>query len=172
MMSPLVVSILTLVVSSGLLASWRGGPPERLAAAIIVGWVLTDALYHVLFGPSGFEEVDPVHLVLDGAELVAITWLALQANRMWPMWAAAAQLICVTGHLAAFVEPVAVRRAYWAMTQLPQYIQLTALLLGAFAHARRVRRFGPYRSWRVPKAAPAPAFIASRHNPPGRIDRP
>jgi hypothetical protein len=148
-MSPLVITIATVVVSSGLLAYWRGGPPERLAAAIIVSWVLTDIGYHLVFGPSGFDVVDPVHLVLDGGELVAITWLALRANRMWPLWAAAAQLICVTGHLAAFIEPVAVRRAYWAMTQLPQYIQLTALLLGAFAHARRVRRFGLYRSWRV-----------------------
>ena len=41
------------------------------------------------------------------------------------------------------------RRAYWAMTQLPQYIQLTALLAGAWAHARRERLIGPYRSWRV-----------------------
>ena len=61
--------------------------------------------YHLAFGPSGFEQVDPVHLVLDGGELVAIVWLALRANRMWPLWAAAAQLICVSGHLALFVAP-------------------------------------------------------------------
>jgi len=147
-MSLQVIVIVGLVVVAGSLAFQQGGPPEKLAAAIIVGWILVDALYHVLFGPSGFDTVDPVHLVLDGGELAAIVWLSLRANRMWPLWAAAAQLICVSGHLAVMVEPGGVRRAYWAMTQLPQYIQLTALLLGATAHARRERRVGRYRSWR------------------------
>ena len=147
---PAEVSVtLVLVLAAAACAYWRGGPPERLASVVIAALFVIDISYHLVFGPSGFDKVDPVHLVLDGGELVAITWLALRANRMWPLWAAAAQLICVTGHLAAFVEPVAVRRAYWAMTQLPQYIQLTALVLGAFAHARRVQRVGLYRSWRV-----------------------
>lgn len=141
--------VLLLFLVSGLVAFQRGGPPERLAAAVIVGWIVTDAGYHLLFGPSGFDTVDPVHLVLDGAELCAIMLLALRANRMWPLWAAAAQLICYSGHIAAFIEPGGMRRAYWAMTQLPQYIQLLALLLGAAAHARRTRRIGRYRSWRV-----------------------
>jgi hypothetical protein len=138
---------LAMVFAAAFLAVARGGPPERLAAAIIVCWILSDLAYHLAFGPSGFARVDPVHLVLDGAELVAIVWLALRANRMWPLWAAAAQLICVSGHLALFMEP-GMRRAYWAMTQLPQYIQLTALVIGAVWHARRYARIGPYRSWR------------------------
>lgn len=143
-----VVLALALVLAAVVLAVARGGPPERLAAAIIVCWIIADVSYHLVFGPSGFDEVDPVHLVLDGGELVAIVWLALRANRMWPLWAAAAQLICVSGHVAIFISPEGMRRAYWAMTQLPPYIQLTALVLGAVAHARRLQRIGPYRSWR------------------------
>ena len=144
-----LILILTLVCGAGWLGYRQGGPPERLAAVIIVGWVLIDALYHILFGPSGFDRVDPVHLVLDGGELLAIMWLALKANRMWPLWAAAAQLICVSGHITLLIQPEGMRRAYWAMTQLPQYIQLAALLCGATAHARRVRLVGRYRSWRL-----------------------
>jgi len=143
-----VILALTVVFGSAFVAVARGGAPERLAAGIIVCWILADVAYHLMFGPSGFERVDPVHLVLDGGELVAIVWLALRANRMWPLWAAAAQLICVSGHLALFIEPHGMRRAYWVMTQLPQYIQLTALVLGAVAHERRLQRIGPYRSWR------------------------
>lgn len=142
-----VILALTVVAAAAFVAVARGGPPERLAAAIIVCWIIADVFYHLLFGPSGFDRVDPVHLILDGGELVAIMWLALRANRMWPLWAAAAQLICVSGHMALFMEP-GMRRAYWALTQLPQYIQLTALFLGAMAHARRFDRIGPYRSWR------------------------
>ena len=131
-----VILALTVVYASAFVAVARGGAPERLAAGIIVCWIMADVAYHLMYGPSGFAHVDPVHLVLDGGELVAIVWLALRANRMWPLWAAAAQLICVSGHIALFTEP-GMRRAYWAMTQLPQYIQLTALVLGAVAHARR-----------------------------------
>lgn len=144
-----VVIVLALVLGSAAVASWRGGPPERIAAAVIVGWILTDAAYHLLFGPSGFDTVDPVHVVLDGGELIAITALALRANRLWPLWAAAAQLICVCGHLAAFIEPGGMTQAYWALTQMPQYIQLVALMMGASAHAKRERKVGRYRSWRI-----------------------
>ncbi len=138
-----------MVLAAGTLTALaRGGPPEKLAAAIIVSGVMAGAAYHLGFGPSGFAHVDPVHLILDGIELVAIMGLALRANRMWPLWAAAAQLICVSGHVAMFTVP-GMQRAYWAMTQLPQYIQLLALVLGAVAHARRSDRIGPYRSWRL-----------------------
>ena len=143
-----VILALALFCAAGFFAVARGGPPERLAAVIIICWIIADVSYHLVFGPSGFARVDPVHLVLDGGELIAIVWLALRANRMWPLWAAAAQLICVSGHLAVTVEPDGVRRAYWAMTQLPPFIQLIALVLGAVAHARRFERIGPYRSWR------------------------
>ena len=144
-----VTLVLASLLVAAVVAVREGGAPERIGAVIIAAWILSDWIYHVLFGPSGFERVDPVHVVLDGAELVAIMWLALRANRMWPLWAAAAQLICVVGHLAVMIEPDGVRRAYWAMTQLPQYIQLVALLLGVAAHAHRQRRVGRYRSWRL-----------------------
>jgi hypothetical protein len=147
-MPPVVAIGIASIACAVFVAYHRGGPPERLAATIIVAWMVSDVSYHLAFGPSGFDNVDPVHIVLDGAELVAIMWLALRANRMWPLWAAAAQLICVSGHIAASIEVTGMRRAYWAMTQLPAYIQLLALVLGVVAHARRFERIGPYRSWR------------------------
>ncbi|MXO59240.1 hypothetical protein GRI89_06770 [Altererythrobacter salegens] len=142
------IFIVALVCLSGSVAYRRGGPPERFAAMVIVGWVAADALYHLVFGFSNFATVDPIHIVLDGAELAAIMWLALRANRVWPMFAAAAQVMCVSGHIAVLIQPEGANRAYWAMTQLPQYIQLAALLAGALAHERRVRLIGRYRSWR------------------------
>jgi uncharacterized membrane protein len=145
-----VVLIQMAMIAGALLVAFRkGAAPERLAAAIIGTWMGVDVSYHMLFGPSGFDRVDPVHLILDTVVLVAITTIALRANRIWPLWAAAAQLICVTGHLAIVVQPEGIRRAYWAMTQIPPFIQLFALLLGAAAHSRRKRRWGPYRSWRL-----------------------
>ena len=148
-MSLVVLTALAIFATTVAYALWRGGPPERVAAEIIIVWILSDFTYHQVFGPSSFAEVDPVHLVLDGAQLAAITWLALRANRVWPLWAAAAQLITFTGHVAVMVDAGVLRRAYWAVRELPGYIQLLALACGAVYHARRVRRIGPYRSWRL-----------------------
>jgi hypothetical protein len=142
------ILIVALVCLAGFVAYRRGGPPERVAAMVIVSWVAADALYHLVFGFSNFATVVPFHVALDGAELAAIIWLALRANRVWPMFAAAAQVMCVSGHIAVLVQPEGAHRAYWAMTQLPQYIQLTSLLAGAFAHQKRLRMIGRYRSWR------------------------
>lgn len=147
-MAPEVLIAIALVVGGTFVAYNRGGPPERMAAKIIVAWLIADVTYSVTFGSSSFDRVDPARVILDGVVLVAITGLALRANRMWPLWAAAAQLICVLGHLVAYIDVTGMKRAYWALTQLPPYIQLVALLLGALAHTRRLQRIGPYRSWR------------------------
>jgi hypothetical protein len=147
-MPPEVVIAIAFIVGGVLVGYHRGGPPERLVATIIVAWVVSDVVYSLIFGPSSFVTVDPARVILDVGELIAITWVALRANRMWPLWAAAAQLICVSGHIAAVIDVGGMRRAYWALTQLPAYIQLIALVLGAAAHARRFARIGPYRSWR------------------------
>ena len=148
-MSSFGLASLALFAAASSYALWRGGPPERFAAKIVILWILTDVGYHVLFGPSGFTVVDPAHLVIDGAELVAITWVALQANRIWPVWAAAAQLMTFSGHLVVMISGTGWNYAYWAMTQLPPYIQLFALVCGVVFHARRFRRIGHYRSWRL-----------------------
>lgn len=148
-MSIQVLLVLSLIVLGTFAAYSRGGPPERFAAVLLAGLVLVDTVYHLLFGPSGFDRVDPWHVFLDVTMLGLLMWLALRANRIWPLFVAAAQLLSVTGHIAVLVQPDGMRRAYWAMTQIPQYIQLTALLAGAIAHARRERMIGPYRSWRT-----------------------
>lgn len=148
-MSWVVLTSLALFVASSTYALWRGGPPERLAAKIVLVWVMTDVGYHQLFGPSGFVVVDPAHLVIDGAELVAITWVALRANRLWPLWAAAAQVMTFSGHIVVLIGESGLNYAYWAMTQLPPFVQLLAMVCGAAFHARRFRRIGHYRSWRL-----------------------
>ena len=54
-------------------------------------------------GPAAVVEhaLAAAHLVLDGAQLVAIVWLALRANRIWPLFAAAAALSWARRRFAA-----------------------------------------------------------------------
>jgi hypothetical protein len=148
-MSWVVLTSLALFAAASGYALWRGGPPERIAAKIVIVWILTDVGYHLLFGPSGFVVVDPAHLVIDGGQLLAIMWVAMRANRLWPIWAAAAQVMTFSGHLVVMISESGWNYAYWAMTQLPPYIQLLAMVCGAASHAHRYRRIGPYRSWRL-----------------------
>src|SRR5437870_13778580 len=99
-MAPEVFIMLALFAAALAIAFRRGGPPERRTTIVITVWYGATLVYHAIAGPAGFDRIDPGDLLLDCAELVAITWVALRANRLWPLWAAAAQLICVSGHVS------------------------------------------------------------------------
>ncbi|WEK47230.1 MAG: hypothetical protein P0Y56_02805 [Candidatus Andeanibacterium colombiense] len=129
-------------------AFFRGAAPERRTAITILIWFLADPVYHRIFGPPQFVALDYGHAVLDGMELTALLLIALRANRLWPLWAAGAQFAAMSGHFAMAVHSAGVTSAYWAVTQLPIFPQLFALVLGTVAHERRLRRIGPYRDWR------------------------
>lgn len=127
----------------------RGDKPERLVGLILFASMVVDRLYHLLVEPSQFVTVDPAHLMIDGSTLAALLWIALRANRGWPLWACAAQNIVMLGHIAKVFELRDVYRGYWVMTQVPILVQMAFLAVGTLAHARRVRRIGSYPSWRL-----------------------
>lgn len=127
----------------------KGGEPERLVAAVLVATTALDLGNHAMFGETAFFAVDPGHLVIDSWAMTALMWVALRANRGWPMWVSAAQIIVVLGHMSKIIELSLVRYGYFAMTQMPLNIQAIALLLGTVAHMRREERVGRYHAWRT-----------------------
>lgn len=136
----------------------KGEEPERLVAGIIFATAVADVLNHAAFGYPAFFALDPGHLVIDTWALAGLMWVALRANRGWPLWACAAQVIVVLAHTSKLIDLALVRYGYFVMTQLPVIIQVTALLVGTRAHLRRRRRIGPYNSWRpAPQATYRPA---------------
>jgi hypothetical protein len=143
--------ILVLGLSAGVigLAFWRGGKPEMAGAAIVtLGW-LADFLNILWGGPSDFSSFSISRFLIDLAEFSLILALALYANRVWPMFAAAAQLVAIAGSLAVWASGgEGMQVAYWAVTQLPLFGHLAALALGTFFHTRRRGIIGPYRDWR------------------------
>ena len=116
--------------------------------AIMAIWIVVDQSYHLLVEPPIFSEVDRFHAMVDGVTFLGMLLLALTANRIWPLWVAAAQLVVLLGHFSAMTTPTGMQRAYWAMTQLPIVVQVAALSIGIIYHQVRLRRMGSYADWR------------------------
>ena len=129
-------------------AARKGGEPERLAAIILFGMFGFDIANHLIFGDPTWFEVNPGHFVIDTWALLTLGWVALRANRGWPLWLCATQMIVVVAHLAKLLELDEARRGYWLMTQLPPLLELAGLALGTWAHAVRRQQIGPYANWR------------------------
>lgn len=127
----------------------KGGEPERLVTAVFATSFALDGINHAVFGEPAFYAVNPGHLVIDSWAAIAFLWIALRANRGWPMWVCAAQIIVVLGHLAKVIDLSLVRFGYFAMTTLPINVQAMALFLGTAAHVRREERIGQYHGWRL-----------------------
>lgn len=138
------------VVFSILAFAWRKGEePERMVAAILVATALLDLGNHAVFGDPAFFSVNPGHIVIDSWGLAGLLWVALRANRGWPLWACSAQVIVMLAHLAKLIDLSLVRYGYFAMSELPIIIQSAALLLGTTAHLKRADRIGRYNDWRL-----------------------
>lgn len=144
------------------LAAWRwGGGPERALAAILVWFRVADWAYHGLFQQSlELADIDFAHALIDVVACAAAFAVALYANRIYPLWFAAVQLLAVFAHLAREMAVDILPVVYAIMFMAPSYLQIAILVLGLWLHRRRVRRHGPYRSWRRssnPSPVPRPA---------------
>lgn len=137
------------IAAIAIFAFRKGGEPERLVAAVLLAAAGLDVFNHILFGEPAFFLVNPGHLVIDAWSMIALMWVALRANRAWPMWVSAAQIIVVLGHVSKIIELSLVRFGYYAMTQVPLNVQAAALLIGTIAHMRRQERIGNYNAWRL-----------------------
>lgn len=131
--------------------AWRkGGGPEKACALTFVGMFVADRAYHFLITPTfALETVDLWHFALDIMVLAALVPIALRANRIYPMWLAAFQLIAVNAHIARDTFDQITQLTYSIMYVLPSYAQLLILAGGIWAHVRREQQFGTYRGWRL-----------------------
>ena len=143
--------LLVLLLSSGVIgfASLRGGKPEVLGAMIVALNMCIDLAIGQWVGRWDFSAFSSSRFLIDLFEFGLLLLLALRANRVWPIFSAAAQLVAVAGSLAVLGSDGGMQVAYWAVTQLPLFGQLAALALGTFWHMRRQAAIGPYRDWRV-----------------------
>lgn len=132
------------------LAFWKGGGPERAVAGVMVGILVSDLIYHLIFGNfSNVVSIDYGHALIDLVAMVALVLIALRANRMYTLWIAALQLIAFNAHLARELTDVMSPIVYLILYVGPSYLQLLILGAGLWAHRRRLAKYGPYKSWTI-----------------------
>lgn len=131
---------------------WGGGPERLIAVTWLVLFELSIELYRNVFGAE--YKLTEVDLFLASTDILAgMIWIAvaLYANRNYPLWIAAMQLLAVTAHVARGLVEAISPIAYIAMVIAPGWFQLIFLAIGLTRHVMRKRKYGPYRDWRIPR---------------------
>jgi hypothetical protein len=124
----------------------RGGLPERIGASIIaIGSVLTVAA--ISGWPVRFGSLELGVFIVDVAALIGFFALALRAERYWPLWLTALQIIGIGGHALKLAEPGAIREAYAFALAFWSYPMLALIALGTWRHQQRLARNGADPSW-------------------------
>lgn len=139
---------LIVLLTLALLAFWKGAGPERAVASVMVGILVSDRVYHLIFGNfTTLTSIDYGHALIDLVAMIVLVAIALRANRMYTLWIAALQLIAFNAHLARELTQGMSPIAYLILYIGPSYFQLMVQAVGLWAHRRRLAKYGPYKSW-------------------------
>ena len=80
-----LIALLAFIV----LALWRGAGPERRIAGVFIFMFVADRVYHAVLGSGRLLlNADLGHVLIDAVALAAFVWIALRANRVYPLWLA------------------------------------------------------------------------------------
>ena len=129
---------------------WGAGPERAIAAVWFVFFEVTGLLYDGLVEPA--YQLETIDLFLATTDVcVGVLWIviAVHANRNYPLFMAALQLLVVSAHVARGLIEAIAPIAYAVMVIAPGWLQLLLLATGLVRHLRRKRRYGNYRDWRT-----------------------
>lgn len=131
--------------------------PECILSGALAGMGVVDKLHHFALGGSIiWRHANIGHLCIDTLAMACMFVVALNANRVYPLWIAGAQIIAMFGHFYRLMLEEINRFAYDVMAVTPSYIQFVAMLVGVAFHMSRRRKRGSYPSWRQ-SLPPTPA---------------
>jgi hypothetical protein len=122
----------------------KGAWPERVGAAIIL---VGSALSTAAMSGSKYASVEVGVLLVDVAALFAFLALAIRAERLWPLWVTALQIIGTAGHAVKLTDAEVIRTAYAIAMAVWSYPMWFLIVLGTWNHQRRLARFGVDKSW-------------------------
>lgn len=153
--------IASLVIGLAMLR-WGAGP-ERASAASFLAFIIAPVVVF-RFTASGamlFGGYSGLYMLFDLIAFGAFMWIALNANRTYPLWLAGFQLVAIGAHGVRALGDVISPIAYAILAIGPSYGQLLVMVWGLAAHIRRKRGFGPYRDWRGGHGLPRLAAVFS-----------
>ena len=134
---PLRVVAFNLVqVAACLYALRRGGAPERWVAGMMAAAAVSTALLPYRPGLT-FRSVDEPQLLVDVALMIGLTSLAVRADRYWPLWVAALQVIAIAAHLVRAMDATIVPAVYNQAIGKLAYPMILLLIAGTWRHRRR-----------------------------------
>lgn len=136
---------LALLVGCCLYALARGGTPERAAVGILVSAVVASA-FTPSTGLHRFFQLEVGLLAVDTCLFLAMTALALKAQRYWPMWLAAVKFNTVITHLL-ILSPTLPPWSYAVANAAWSYPSPLLIAIGAIRHRRRLRLYGADPAW-------------------------
>jgi hypothetical protein len=127
-------------------ALWKGGAPERHVAVVFILGVVATTLLRQPF-PNRFGSAEIGIFSTDVAMLAALVVIALNAERFWPIWISAFQLLQVFSHLADMFIPYLLPQTYMIIVSVWVYPMLALLAVGTIRHRTRIQLTGSDRSW-------------------------
>jgi hypothetical protein len=124
-----------------------GGRPERLGMlAQLVAFLF--GLSAISFHWANWRGL-PIGVALsDVALAIALTALALKANRLWPIVLAGLQLTTVFAHVAKGLSVPLPTAGYAIFVQLWGWPMLLVTAVGTYKHRKRIRRYGEEQDWK------------------------
>ena len=125
-----------------------GGAPERLAGIVLMAAaVATHFLY--LQDAIPYLSIHVGVVAVDLCLLAVLVVLALYADRFWPIWMAALQMLGTIAHLAKAIEPGVVSTAYAVLVVVWSYPMLLILAAATLRHRQRLNDAGSDLDWSV-----------------------
>ncbi|WP_380783505.1 hypothetical protein [Sphingomonas sp. R86520] len=119
-----------------LLAIRRGGAPERIVGLALLSATIGTTL--IPFEPhQTFHGINWYALYIDGVLLAVLLVIAARADRYWPLWLAALQVVTIGIHGVRAYDPFFLPIVYARLAGDIAYPMLALLLVGIVRHDRR-----------------------------------
>lgn len=118
-----------------ILAAVRGGKDERIgAASFAIAYLATVIADGQTAGR--IEQPEWAVAAVDLALTVPLLYLALFSSRFWPIWALAFHLVTLLTHLAAWMQPEILAKAYAVSLSFWSFPTMGALLVALLTKGR------------------------------------
>lgn len=127
------------IVLISLFALTKGGRPERIGAATILGGWFLSILAQTYVGYTSMQW--PV-LIIDVIALVIFVALVWKSPRSWPVWASAFQLLAIASHVMVLMKLRPEISAFYTVINMAGYGIIIALGVGTFFAWQERRAIG------------------------------